>query len=98
MTPDRVRLFYAFLAMMLALVDCPARAQGDIRMRIRESADALTTAAALSRLDPAQRVRTVEFIGGSALFILTHELGHAVIRSEEHTSELQSLYVISYAV
>jgi hypothetical protein len=65
--------------MMLATADCPARAQSDVRMRIRESADALTTAAALSRLDAAQRVRTVEFIGGSALFILTHEVGHAVI-------------------
>ena len=65
--------------MILTIADSPARAQSDIRMRIRESADALTTAAALSRLDPAQRIRTVEFIGGSALFILTHELGHAVI-------------------
>src|SRR3546814_7566957 len=29
---------------------------------------------------------------------LAHELGHKAIRSEEHTSELQSLMRISYAV
>ena len=79
MPPRRPHLFSAILAMMLTIAGCPARAQSDIRMRIGESADALRTAAALGRLDPAQRVRTVEFIGGSALFILTHELGHAVI-------------------
>src|SRR3546814_7695622 len=51
---------------------------------------------------PVARIRTADFLGGIQLVphgeLLVRERHDLALRSEEHTSELQSLMRISYAV
>src|SRR3546814_3923115 len=77
------------------------RSRGELVLEALDHADALTAAEALAELDPrAYRSFNLVVADNRDAYWLCNrgEPDSRVVRSEEHTSELQSLMRISYAV
>jgi Putative metallopeptidase len=81
--PGRRLLAYA-LAILLSgaaplLAQTAPPGAPNFEARIEETARAFASEPRLRRLTPQRRVTLVEFVVGNMLFVLEHELGHAVI-------------------
>jgi Putative metallopeptidase len=57
----------------------PSEAQSRIRTGIDEAVQALDTSPRLKKLSPQAKKALVEFVLGNTLFVMAHEMGHALI-------------------
>jgi hypothetical protein len=80
---SRRRLAYASLLVLTSTAPLPAQTAPpdapDFQARIEGTARAFASEPRLRRLTPRRRVTLIEFVVGNMLFVLEHELGHAVI-------------------
>ena len=91
-TPERLRLFGCALLLAFGLGIGPVLAQApdpgteairarfaEFQARVDENAIALAVGPSFKQLSPRERNAGIEFLVGNMLFVVAHEIGHAVI-------------------